>query len=283
METTSGPTVRRYLLGRRLRKLREAKGLTAADAARYLGVTQPTISRIENGRNAILVRNVRLLCQLYEVEAPLLDTFIRLAEESDGVDWFAVYGDTVPDWFEFFAAAEADAAEILSYQAENVPGLLQVPEYVRAVRAAGRSDVSEDELQQSVEFRLARQRRLDTDPPILRYVLNEAVVRRIVGGADTMRTQLRHLIELSEKDYVSLQVVPFSAGAHPGQAGSFTMLRLPNEPNPNFVYLEHDHGALYQERPADLARYGEVFAQLEQMALSPEETRRLLVSLSSGQ
>lgn len=280
METSPGPTVRRFLLGRRLRKLREQTGKTAADAAKYLGVTQPTISRIENGRHAILSRNVRLLCQLYEVEAPMLDTYVRLAEESDGVEWFAVYGDTVPDWFELFVAAEADAAEIISYQSENVPGLLQVPEFVRAIRVAGQSDVTEDELAQSVEFRLARQRRLDTDPPIMRYVLNEAVVRRVVGGAETMQKQIDHLIEMSERPSVTMQVLPFSAGAHPAQAGSFTMLRLPSEPGPNFVYLEHDRGALYQERPADLARYGDIFNRLTKVALSPEATRSFLVSLS---
>src|SRR4051794_25124297 len=96
MENTQGPTVRRYMLGRRLRALRDQAGMTAVQAAAHLDLTQPTITRIEKGRNAILVRNVKQLCQLYRVEAPLLDTLVRLARESDGVDWFAVYGDTVP-------------------------------------------------------------------------------------------------------------------------------------------------------------------------------------------
>jgi transcriptional regulator with XRE-family HTH domain len=270
------------MLGRRLRALRDQAGMTAVQAAQHLDVTQPTITRIEKGRNAILVRNVKQLCQLYRVGAPLLDTLVRLARESDGLDWFAVYGDTVPDWFGVFAAFEADAAEILSYEAENVPGLLQVPSYIRGIITAGRSSVADQELDQLVEFRFARQRRLDEDRPTLKYVLNEAVVRRQVGGPEGMRAQLEHLIEMSRKPYVTLQVLPFEAGAHPGQAGSFVVLRLPDEPNPNFVYLEHDHGALYQERPADLERYGSVFAQLTEMALSPDDTRELLVSLVSG-
>lgn len=282
MENTQGPTVRRYMLGRRLRAIRDQAGITAVQAAQHLDVTQPTITRIEKGRNAILVRNVKQLCQLYRVGAPLLDTLVRLARESDGLDWFAVYGDTVPDWFGVFAAFEADAAEILSYEAENVPGLLQVPNYIRGITAAGKSGVTEDELGQSVDFRTGRQQRLVDDPPVLRYVLNEAVVRRQVGGPDGMRAQLEHLIDMSRKPYMTLQVLPFAAGPHPAQAGPFVMLRLPDEPNPNFVYLEHDHGALYQERPADLERYGSVFAQLTEMALSPDDTRELLASLVSG-
>lgn len=279
MEIASGPTVRRYLLGRQLRALREAAGKTAAQAAAHCDLTQPTITRIEKGRNAILVRNVKQLCQLYGVEVPMLDTFVRLARESDGTDWFTTYSETVPDWFEQFAAFEADAAEILSYQAENVPGLLQVPAYIRGITAAGRTDVIEEELDRSVQFRVARQRRLDTNPPLLHYVLNEAVVRRMVGGPDAMCAQLEHLIKMAEHDYVTLQLLPFGVGAHPAQAGSFTMLRLPDEPRPSFVYLEHDHGAVYQERPADLARYGEVFSQLTSMALSPADTVSTLTSL----
>ena len=195
METASGPTVRRYLLGKRLRALREAAGITAVQAAQHCDLTQPTITRIERGRNAILPRNVKQLCQLYGIGVPMLDTLVRLARESDGVDWFITYSDTVPDWFEQFAAFEADVTEILSYQAENVPGLLQVPAYIRGITAAGRAEVTEEDLERSVRFRLARQQRLNTNPPLLHYVLNEAVIRRMVSGPDGMRAQLEHLVD----------------------------------------------------------------------------------------
>ncbi|WP_434439681.1 helix-turn-helix domain-containing protein [Lentzea sp. E54] len=279
MEHASSITVRRYLVGRRLRLLREQAGKTTTEAATFAYLKQPTITRIEKGRHAILERNVRRLCELYEVDAAGTEQLVSDALASDGTEWFAVYSETVPDWFEYFVAFESDAAEIRSYQAENVPGLLQVPDYIRGITSAGRSGVSSDELDRSVRFRVARQRRLELNPPTLHYVLNEAVIRRMVGGVDAMRGQLQHLIKMAEQDYLALQLLPFSAGAHPAQAGSFTMLRLPDEAEPNFVYLEHDHGAVYQEREQDLARYGAVFDQLTRLALSPEETVAALTSL----
>lgn len=279
MEHASSITVRRYLVGRQLRLLREQAGKTTTEAAAALYVKQPTVTRIEKGRNAILERNARKLCELYEVDAATTELLVQQARDSDGTEWFAVYSQTVPDWFEQFVAFESDAEAIHSYQAENVPGLLQVPDYIRGITAAGRGDVTEAELDRSVRFRIARQQRLDSNPPVLHYVLNEAVVRRMVGGINAMRAQLQHLVKMAQQDYLTLQLLPFAAGAHPAQAGSFTMLRLPDEPGPNFVYLEHDHGAVYQERTEDLTRYGSVFQQLTNLALSPEDTIAALASL----
>jgi transcriptional regulator with XRE-family HTH domain len=273
-----GSLVRRWRLGRTLRQLREAAGKTMEDAARYIDLQRPTISRIENGRHAILPRNVKQLCQLYEVGAPAVDMLVRQAVESNERGWWPAFSDTMPDWFETFVAFEADAKEIWAYESEHVPGLLQIPAHVRALRSAEGS-ANDDDLAKSVEFRLARQSRLSTKPPRLRAVLNEAVVRRQVGSADDMAAQLQHLTDLGRESWAEIQVLPFSVGPHPGMRGSFSMLTLPGQHDPNFVYQEFVNGAVYLERPTDLAEYAGRFEQMTRMALSPGETQDYLVTL----
>lgn len=274
-DLTPGSLVRRWRLGKRLRELREAAGKSQDQAAAYLGVRRPTISRIENGRHAILPKNVRFLCQFYEVGAPLVDTLIRHAEESNERGWWLSYSDTMPNWFENYVGFEADAKAIFTYQSELVPGPLQHPDYVRKMRAAFGSPSAED-IEKSVEFRLARQAQFEKKPRLYRVVLNEAVVRRPVGD---MNAQIQHLIDASLRNFVTLQVLPFEAGPHRGMKGSFSLLTLPNEPDPNFVYVEHDDGAVYLERPSDLARYTSAFEDLASQALSEDDTRALLRSL----
>lgn len=271
-----GSLVRRWRLGKRLREIREVSGRTMDDAAAYLGVRRPTISRIENGRYAILPKNVKFLCQLYEVGAPEVDMLIRQAEETSERGWWASYSDTMPDWFETYIGFESDVSEIWAYESELVPGLLQVPGYVRAMRTAYQADVSELEIAKSVAFRLERQKRLESKPPVFRVVLNEAVVRRPVGD---MSKQLRHLIDMSRQDFMDLRVLPFDAGPHRGMTSPFCLMTLPEELAPNFVYLEHEDGAIYLERPVDLAHYTDTFEALVEMALSPDETRDFLASL----
>ncbi|PPK70853.1 helix-turn-helix transcriptional regulator [Actinokineospora auranticolor] len=275
-ELSPGSLVRRWRLGKQLRELREAAGKSQDDAAEYLGVKRPTISRIENGRHAILSRNVRFLCQLYEIGAPQVDTLVRQAEESNERGWWVSHSDTMPDWFQTWVGFESDAQEIRIYQSELVPGLLQVPSYVRDVRAAYLDKPDEAELENAVLFRRQRQKRLETNPPHLHVILNEAVVRRPVGD---MKEQLARLIEVSAEPYMTLQVLNFEAGIHPGMTNPFTLLTLPEEESPNFVFLEHADGAVYLERPADLARYSNSFERMALLALSPEETRAFLTSL----
>lgn len=276
-DLSPGSLVRRWRLGKQLRELREAAGRSQDDAAAYLGVRRPTISRIENGRHAILPKNVRFLCQLYEIGSPLVDTLIRQAEESNERGWWVAYSDTMPNWFETYVGFEADAQEIRTYQSELVPGLLQHPSYTRAMRSVYGA-VNEAALEKSVEFRLARQRRFEARSPTYRVVLNEAVVRRPVGE---MKAQLNHLIEVSRREFVAIQVLPYEVGPHLGMNGPFSLITLPDERSPNFVYLEHEDGALYLERPADLDRYTGKFETISAMALSPDDTRDFLDSLKS--
>lgn len=275
-----GPMVRRKLLGRQLRELRDRAKISQEAAAKYAGLKAPSISRMENGKQAILPRTVRLLCQCYGVGAPEMDMLIRQAEESNDRAWYSMYSDTVPQWVESFLGLEAEATEVWTYQAESVPGLLQTPEYVRGVAAAAQLDAKDTELQRSVELRSARQRRLDAaHPPRLHAVINEAVVLRPVGGPTVMAAQLRHLLAMGERDHITVQVLPFAVGAHVAMTGAFTMLRFPQELEMNAVFLEHDHGATSAERPVDVDRYSRMFERLTATALSPDQTRERLATL----
>lgn len=275
-----GPYVRRKLLGRQLRALREDAGISQEAAAKFAGLKGASISRVENGKQAILPRTVRLLCQCYDSGAPTVDMLMRQAEEANDRAWYAMYSDTVPHWVESFLGLEAEASEVWTYEAELVPGLLQTPEYVQAVAAAAQLDATDADIQRSVELRSARQRRLASDhPPRLHTVLNEAVLMRLVGGLDVMAAQLRHLLDMTEQDNVTVQVLAFAAGEHVAMTGAFTMLRFPDELEMNAVFLEHDHGATSAERPADLVRYSRMFERLVSRALSPEETHQRLATL----
>nr|WP_279492971.1 helix-turn-helix transcriptional regulator [Actinocrispum wychmicini] len=268
-------------MGRELRRRRELVGVSQDEAAKYAGLKGASISRMETGKQAILPRSVRLLCQRYNVGAPDVDMLVRQAEESNERAWYQLYSDTVPHWVESFLGLEAEATELWVYEAELVPGLLQTPEYVRAVAAAAQLDSTDAEIERSVELRLARQRRLSSDnPPRLRAVLNEAVIRRTVGGYGTMAAQLRRLVEMNRQGNIALQLLPFDTGAHVAMTGAFTMLRFPDELEMNAVFLEHDHGATSAERPADLDRYGRMFDRLASQALSVDQTQQQLAKLA---
>lgn len=273
-----GPTVRRRQLGKKLRALRLDAGKKPDEVAAYLGVARPTVTRIEQGKQAILPKNVRLMCQLYDVGAPLLDTLLRLTEEAGERGWWVSYSDTMPDWFADYVGLEADAEEIWSYESEFVPGLLQTREYVRAITAAAHPYKTPAELDQSADFRCARQDRLSSNhPPRLHFVVNEAALLRPVGGARVMGEQVQHLIEMADR--ITLQVLPIDAGAHAAMTGAFTLLRFPDDLGMNVVYLEHERGAGYLERPPDLDRYGFIFQRLCESALSSEKSVTRLVSL----
>lgn len=278
----SGPAIRRRQLGRELRRLREVADVKPQAAAEWLAVTTSTLSKIEHGRQSIKIGHIRGLCQLYNIEAPEADTLLRLARESNQRGWWVAYGETVPDWFRDYIGLESDAEEICAWDVQLVHGLLQIPEYVRAVVRAARPGCTEQDLARQVEIRKERQRRFNSNhPPELRVVMDEAVVRRTVGGPEVMRAQLRHLTDTSEMPNVVLQVLPFDVGAHPAMIGPFTLLRFEEDLGMDAVYLETDRGALYPDRPADLAHYTEVFRRLTEAALGTQETRDLLATLAA--
>lgn len=272
----SSPTVRKRQLAMELVRLRGQAGKTQQDAAEWLDIRDTGISKIENAKQLPSVAQLRSLLQLYQVGSPHADYLLQLRKESAQRGWWVEYGKTVPAWFGDYIGMETAAAEIWTYEAEFIPGLLQIPEYTETVNNVLNPGRSPEEIQRIVRLRADRQRRLTGEQPlILRAVINEAAVRREVGGPDVMRAQLRHLADVAKLPNVTVQVLPFSAGAHRGMRGPFTALRFPEEPM-NTVYLESYDTALYVEGPSAVASYAERFQSLTDQALNTKETTKLI-------
>lgn len=262
----SSPTVRMRQLGMELRRLRDLAGKSQKEAAAWINKTDTTISKYETGARRVDVGNLRSLCQLYDVDATLVAFLERLVRESGERGWWADYGTTVPDWFRDFLGMETVASEMWTYESEPFPGLLQTEEYARAV-------VPTHSAERVTKLRETRQKRLVDDTPlILRAVLNEAVLCRVVGGPEVMRRQIRHVIDTARLPNVTIQVLPFSVGFHPAMPGSFAALRFPETPTMNTVYVQIQGGALYVEKPPDVDRYTATFERLTELALDEEET-----------
>jgi transcriptional regulator with XRE-family HTH domain len=278
MSEEVGPAVRRRQLSRQLHELRTAAGFATMEAAAAAtGLSRATISRIESAKQVILPRTVRLLCQIYGVGPPILDGMLSLAEASDGRGWQAEFAGVLPESFDRYIGEEADATELSTYEAECVPGLLQTDDYCRAVRSAAVDGVSTAELDRFVAFLAARQERLDARRgPKLHAVINEAALHRQVGGPDVLAAQLRHLLNLAQRPNITVQVLPFSAGAHPAMTGAFTILRFPPSTGVATVVVEVDSGALYQDRAVDLDHYTWVFGQLTSAALTVDASADLI-------
>lgn len=279
-----GPNLRRRELGRELRRLRTEAGWSVARAAKYAGFTEVTVRRIETGSQTILPRNVRVLCQAYEVDAVLVEHLMRRAEESNERGWWTAYSATMPDWFAKFVGLESDADELRNYSLVYVDGLLQTPEYAEAFLSL-RPDDAGDTVGRAVELRQARQQRLlqDDNPPSLHVVLDEAALRRHVGGVEVMREQLRHLVAMAERPNITLQVVPFEAGAYAGAQNLFSMLRFPDGADEvDVVYVENQRGAVWMERPADIRYYTAVFEQMTKVAHTPARSVDFVASLAAS-
>lgn len=265
----SSPTVRRRRLGSELRRLREAAGLSNEDAAGHLGCSSSKISRMENGRVPFNWRDVRDLLTLYQVPEEEAEPLLAIARESRQRGWWHDYSAVLPPWFEVYVGLEAEATSIRTYQAQLVPGLLQTEAYARALLVAGRSD----EVERQVGLRMKRQEVL-TKPgaPQLWAVLDEAVLRRPVGGAEVMRQQLRYLADLALAN-VTVQVLPYSAGAHPAMLGAFVILEFGES---EVIYLEDLSSALYLEKPEEIRRYSVTFDVLRAEALGQEQSANLM-------
>jgi transcriptional regulator with XRE-family HTH domain len=270
----------RWQLGSRLRRLREAAGIAPAVAAGAIEVSQATLSKIENGRQQIRQLYVRAFASLYGVDDATTTELIDLAKDANQPEWFVQLASQVPKWFRQYLGYESCAREIRTYTVELVDGLMQTEGYARGVALAGQPDASARDLEGYVAVRRGRQECLLGDsPPRLHTILNEAALR-CGFPPEVRRAQLEHLVELADLDHVTLQVLEASAGPHPGMTSGFTLLGFDIEEMAT-VYLENGRGALYLDAATDLAIYGWKFDRLVDLALSPEDTRSLLVTLAS--
>jgi transcriptional regulator with XRE-family HTH domain len=274
----AGPTAVRMLVGAQLRQLREAAGITREDAGYAIRASHSKISRLELGRTGFKSRDVADLLTLYGVtDAAARASLLALAEHASAPGWWRPYADLVPGWFEAYLGLEQAASVIRSYEVQFVPGLLQTPDYARAVVMLGHADEPAANIDRRVELRMWRQRLLfKADAPSLWVVIDESALRRPLGNAVTMRGQLEHLCEVAERPNVTVQVLPFSVGGHSAAGGAVTILRFAEREIPDVVYLEQLMSALYLDKPADTYYYGQVMNRLSSEAATPAETKKHL-------
>ncbi|MFF5004079.1 helix-turn-helix domain-containing protein [Streptomyces phaeochromogenes] len=281
-----GPAVRRRKLGAELRALRARAGLKSGEAARLVGWHQSKVSRIETGRSGVKPTDVELLLDAYDVrDAELRELLVMLAGSDDNGrhHWWHAYRGLLPSTYSDFISLESQASVMRTLENSVVPGLLQTPEYAREVTLAAVDGAPDDKVDALVEVRLARQDVLRSNPPLrLSAVLDEAALRRTVGGPGVMARQLEHLREAAQLPHVRIQVLPFGVGAHVGVTGPFVIFSFPSTSDLDVVVLDHLTSSLYLERKEDLQAYSEAFDSLQVHALSPEETLDFIAGAAHG-
>jgi transcriptional regulator with XRE-family HTH domain len=283
-DTLTGSTVPRRQLGRYLRDLRNAAGLTVRDAARGLEWSEAKMWRIETGQTSLRSLDVEAMCRIYGARSDMTAALMGLARETKARGWWQAYGDAVPEWFDLYVGLEAAASRLSLYEQELVPGLLQTEDYARTLITADHPEEGSEGAERRVRLRMARQALVSRsiDPPALQVALNESVLRWPVGGPTVMAAQLERLAAASELPNVSLRVVPFSAGFHPGiLSGSFNILRFPLNGNgadsePPTMYADLYTGALYLDKPQEIEHYSGTFTGIWQHALDEPSSRELI-------
>lgn len=281
MSDVRSPTVRRRELGALLRALRTEQGLTVEMVAERMLCSPSKVSRLETGQRGATARDIRDLCDIYGVAEPAERTrMAKLAAEGKQQGWWQAYE---LDNFATYVGLEEAATTIKQYQSTAMPGLLQTPAYARATAEVLIPQVSQTRVDEFVEVKLRRQQGVLTKEPPLQFsvVVDEAVLHRAVGGAIAMGEQLEHLIELAKIDSVTIQVIPYSVGAHPAMDSTFRILEF-GESVPSVVYVEGLVGWIYVERPQDIARYERVFDHLSTIALSPQESIELVAKVCAN-
>jgi transcriptional regulator with XRE-family HTH domain len=275
------PTVRRRRLRYELRRLRTECGLTIEDVQERSNgdIKAPTLSRWETGERSIRPVDLRLLLDIYDLPPENREALLTLARQAKERGWWHQYTSVMPESFQVYVGLETEASTIRQYTSELVPGLLQIEGYYRTFLmsvAPGDPDVDK-----KIQVRLARQERLtNADSADYWAVLNEAVIRRPVGGGQVMSDQLAHIAAVAELPNVTIQVLPFSAGVHPAMEGPLNILGFPEVHDPDVVYLEGHAGSIYVEEAGEVERYSQIFNHLIAKALSPDDSVRLIREVS---
>ena len=276
-----GPTVLRILLGAQLRRLREGVGISREDAGYHIRASGSKISRMELGRVSFKERDVIDLLELYGVtDAEEREKLIQLTKEANATPWWQKYQDVVPDWFQVYVGLEEAAQLIRVYEMQFVPGLLQTEEYARAVVLQGAPGLEPAEVDRRVAVRLGRQNLFAKGKaPRFWAVVDEAALRRPIGGKDVLAAQIERLMDSVNEPNITLQIMPFRYGGHAADGGAFTIMRFPEADLPDIVYMEYLTGALYLDKPDEVERYAAVMERLSVAATSPDRTRELLASM----
>lgn len=289
-EGTTGSTVPRRQLGRHLRELRGQARLTVRAAARKLEWSEPKIWRIETGQTSMRSLDVKTICEIYGAPAELTEALMGLAKETKARGWWHAYGDVIPEGFDVYVGLEEAAASFSWYESDVVPGLLQTEGYAREITRTHIPGISDENLDGRVRLRIERQTLVTrvTDPPNLRVALNESVLRHPIGGREVMSGQLAHLVYVSQLANVTIRIVPFAVGAHPGLVtGPFEILRFPlngggAETEPPTVYADGYTGGLYLDKPKEVEQYESAFQGIWESALDEQASQRLLSEVAGS-
>ncbi len=280
MVVSSSPTVLKRWIALELRKLREGAGITRQQVADRLHCVVSHVTHIETMRNLPRAPELEVMLGFYGVADRIAFFIDLLTAARKGKDWWSAYRSVVPAKFDLFLGLESSTTRIDSYDALVVPGLFQIPAYTEAIIRQGRPELPHDEVTERVELRLARQQVLDrADPPVRVWtVLDESVLRRRVGGAAVAVEQLAHLVELSTRPNVEIQVLPAATGIHPGIDGTFAILSFPPDlvGDPGVTYVETRIQPIYYEEPQEITVYRDVLTRLQVQALTPDESRSFI-------
>ncbi|MYU20415.1 helix-turn-helix domain-containing protein [Streptomyces sp. SID8352] len=274
------PTVRRRRLGQELRRLRELKGMTAEEVADRLLVSQSKISRLENGRRSISQRDVRDLCNVYEVEDQrVVDSLMQMAKDSRQQGWWHAFGD-IP--YSVYIGLETDAESLRTYEPQIITGLLQTRSYAEALIQGALPETVVADIEKRIQVRIRRQERVsaDSNPLRLWVVLDESALRRVVGSRQVMREQLEYVAEMSQLPHITVQVLPFDVGAHPGVNGQYSILEFADTADSSVVYIEGVTSDLYLEKAQDVQKYTVMYEHLRAQALNVEQSRRLIEQMA---
>jgi transcriptional regulator with XRE-family HTH domain len=277
-----GPTVLRLILGSQLRRFREEAGVSPEQAGYEIRASRSKISRMEHGRVGFKSRDVADLLTLYGVaDEQVRVRLLSYAQQASAPGWWSKYDDVLPGWFEEYLGLEEGASVIRTFELQFVNGLFQTAAYARAVALLGHKAASAEEIDRRVSVRLNRQSVLTSpDPPQVWSVMDEAVLRRLVGGREVMRAQLARLVEIAGLPQVTIQVVPFARGGHAAAGGSFSVLRFAEPEVPDIVYIEQLTSALYLDSREDVDHYLEVMDNLSAQALAPARSAQFLAEIA---
>jgi hypothetical protein len=269
------------LLGAHLRRLREAQGVSREDAGWEIRSSESKISRMELGRVSFKERDVADLLSLYGVDDDEeRERLLTLARDANTPGWWHRFGDVLPGWFQSYLGLEAAASLIRTYEVQFVPGLLQTEDYAREVVRLGHGKARNEEIERRVGLRIARQQVLSrSNPAQLWAVVDEAVLRRPIGGPKVMRAQIEALIEVTKMPHVHLQVIGFHVGGHAAAGGAFSILRFPDSDLPDVVYVEQLTSALYLDKRDDVDLYAEAMEVLCVEADPPDRTAEILTGM----
>ncbi|WP_405988492.1 helix-turn-helix domain-containing protein [Streptomyces sp. NBC_00986] len=265
------PTVLRMILGRRLQERRQDAGVSLENAAKALRVTSLTIRRLEKAEVGLKPLYVEKLLETYGADRQEIEEFVALADRANEPGWWHAYRDVLPGWFTAYVSLETGARTLRTYEPHYVTGLLQTYDYARGVLSGGFPNDNDEDLERRVQLRLRRQSLLERpDSPTLWAVLEEAVLHRVVGGPAVMRDQIDRLLEVSELDHVSVDIVPFSAGAHVGACAPFTYFRFQEPELPDVVYSEILSASMYLDQRSDVVAHLEAHNRMSLLTSSAD-------------